>query len=186
MTTPYVPVPAPLPSSIALPQDVVDDVIVGTVNPPLQQLADAIAYQGVINETFFQAQIKATSYTSQRLKMEIPNFGTNISLVGDDEILISKAGYYLVQFKLFYGLSSIPITEISQLGIYRVGDTAFPKLSGASVVDSPGGRISNSFSGIIQAGAGNSFFLYPVYDDAITLTVTPVDEANSISIVRIQ
>lgn len=44
MTTAYTPVPTVLPASITLPQDVVDDVVVGTVNPPMQTLADAVAW----------------------------------------------------------------------------------------------------------------------------------------------
>lgn len=44
MTFPYVPVPTILPATITLPQDVIDDVVVGTVNPPFAALANAVAY----------------------------------------------------------------------------------------------------------------------------------------------
>lgn len=38
----YTPVPTPLTGDVPLPQDVIDDVVVGTVNPAFQQLADAV------------------------------------------------------------------------------------------------------------------------------------------------
>jgi hypothetical protein len=46
---PYTPVPIALPADIDLPQDVIDDVVVATVNPWAQELADAIAFRDRIS-----------------------------------------------------------------------------------------------------------------------------------------
>ena len=53
MTTPYTPTPAPLPTTLELPQDAVDQLIVETVNTNTALLADAIKQQ----ETLIRAWV---------------------------------------------------------------------------------------------------------------------------------
>jgi hypothetical protein len=131
MTTAYVPVPAPLPGTITLPQDVVDDVVVGTVNPPMQDLANDGAWQGRIRGTVFQALVDypgASPYAAAVGLNLLPSgsIQQNITLVGpaNKRIAFTYAGLYLIQFQVTgFSTDAPPFSYPYQMGIFKVGST---------------------------------------------------------------
>lgn len=122
MTAPYTPVPTKLPGTITLPQDVVDDVVVGTVNPPFQDLANDSAWQKQkINSSILQGDITSGFYTGSEISLASVYAGGTLSVVSGTRIKMAEKGYYLVGFSLWATVDDAspdiaPVIALTQAG----------------------------------------------------------------------
>lgn len=98
----YPPQPVPITDvTVELPQDVIDDVVVGTVNPTLQQLADAALYNQ--QARIFLADIVPDEYSDNdflviRRKDSSPASAWPSS--PSDSISLPYSGYYVVSVSI--------------------------------------------------------------------------------------
>ncbi len=192
VSTPYAPSPVPLPSSIVLPQDVIDDVVVGTVNPQVAQCADAILYaRERVDKSFLRVTLDAGSYTNQRLAMSasgLEGAGNGRITIVSNRIHFVDAGTYLVtfQFAAQYNNSGA-FFEQPEMRLVRFGPSQ-PYLTGRGIRPS----VSNTevfwvqASGLVDAAAGTEYDLFPgpgYVADAWTL-IGPAAQ-NTLSVHRV-
>jgi hypothetical protein len=195
MTTPYVPVPALLPASITLPQDVVDQVVVGTVNPPFQDLANAVAWQEEIRAACFQAVIANGTYAAA-VGLDLDPTGSiqqGVTITGSNKrILFAASGLYMVNFQVT-GLSTDPPAFIDayQLGLYKIATSVSVAL--ATGAGTTGDMLNINGAGLFQVVAGEEYELRTPPGGggggyALTVESTGLANAlfNKITITRVQ
>ncbi len=103
MSLPYSPIPAPLPDTITLPQDVIDDVIVETINPPFQDLANAAKLAIDIAGSYGRSKIKNQNVAQGDIaSLEAPAFSSGEVHMGvDGGVAFDGPGVYLVALSMF-------------------------------------------------------------------------------------
>lgn len=118
MTTPYTPVPGPLPATITLPQDVVDDVVVGTVNPPIQDLANCCAALDKLQSGGTLTQDGTTIW-----RTDPGDPASSITLQGNFRAVITGGGSFTIaQTKTFAASGDVFLADPGQVIKLR-GDT---------------------------------------------------------------
>ncbi len=96
----YTPVPTPLTGDLSLPQDAIDDVVVGTVNPTFQQLADGVAFNTLarVARYSFDAGVVANGAIMPiHLEWEYPN-GWGVTA---NEVTFPYTGAYSLSAQAF-------------------------------------------------------------------------------------
>jgi hypothetical protein len=188
MSAPYSPTPVKLPASIALPQDVVDNVVVVTVNAPFSQLADAIAYQNEkVNGGYFVAQIDPDAYRLEALRMTAV-YQQGITLLGDKtHIRIAEEGVYLVHYQIYAQLLDPPVSSDYSMNFVQVGP-GIVRAQSVNYAPNDGDRITISTTALFKAvGANSEYVLYPgAPNELVTLGTGTAPVANRITIVRQQ
>ncbi len=101
MSTIYTPTPTPL-TTITLPQDVINDVVVGTVNPPFQNLADAVAWQDQMNSAWGKWVFEVGTYPAATpfAISSLWDGGTGFALF-PTEVEVPLAGVYMVSVNVY-------------------------------------------------------------------------------------
>lgn len=98
----YTPVPTQFTGDVPLPQDVIDDVVVGTVNPAFQQVSDGVAFNTRASMThgYFVGGVTATGTEYPIL----PYFSSPASgawlYAGGEDITVPYTGVYVIQITM--------------------------------------------------------------------------------------
>ncbi len=100
---PYFPTPVKLPSSLSVPQDVIDPVSVPTVNPNTQTLANAIAYQERrVNSCLYKGNFVPGDYADETpLTLATQAYGGGLTISGGTDVVVAEAGFYMVSFVVY-------------------------------------------------------------------------------------
>jgi hypothetical protein len=187
MTLPYTPTPVKLPATIQLPQDVIDDVVVGTVNPPFQSLADALAYQILrVNGSYIQVDVTPGTYAAGTALPIVANkTGYGFSIVAGTRIRVTEAGTYLVTFTIYGGQNTAPDVPYA-LSLYNAGP-AQPVLRSFSVQSAVVDVTQQKWSatGIVISGNNDEFHLIAPSTDVQVNTLGGVTNAQLITFTRL-
>lgn len=191
MSIPYTPTPNPLPATITLPQDVIDDVVVGTVNPQVAQVADAVLYEREsVDGCYLRASITDGTYTGVRFPLVISlPAGNLISIVSGDKFHVDEAGYYFASFQLLVTIDSATPGLTATIALTAIGPNQ-PMVIGAAFRASgdTGDVMVIQGSGMFAANAGDEFALLPaagLSSTDITVLSGPA-VLNTISVFRVK
>lgn len=188
---PYTPVPTALPGSIPQPQDVVDDVVVATVNPMVQAALNGVALRERIASQVARYAIDPGTYVDGD-KLSLTPFieGPGISYdSGTRLISIEDGGFYVGLLTALVTLDTVTPDSPAVLLLTSVGPSTSPDVATfggmrwsatagqAFMVNGAGGNVIDSLSTLhIEAAPGivpdisvvsgfgvmNFFYLYRV------------------------